>query len=407
MSRVGWCVAVFCCLCVGAGCRSVVSQARDSAPGGLGLGPWREVKAFRDPYQEGVPAQTVPVQTVPVQTVPVQSVRLYLPHNFLAFGPWPVNVFCGSEAEAALDHEYVFRAEREFALGRSYTVRSLCIEIERATGKRLVWMPEPGADLLASRGRRHVFNSPLQLGPVEETPFGRVCRRPLGAVLSHLAFELTRNFTQGNDWLWTAWLGRDNIFLVRLPRARETKRERESPPKSSHRTPDERSGDLTESDAHEADGTPESVMDIPAVLPRSPFNGEVIRPALLPIAAHQERLRQEVRIEWCPNNLWVISKELARSTGLSTIWWPDPATVEPAEKPFGWHSFWNPDASSAGPAKRRPPTVVKRTVKGVLEDLISLATEFGMADEAPDREVWVALLAEDAFFFLMLPDPYW
>jgi hypothetical protein len=229
-------------------------------------------------------------------------------------------------------------------------------------------------------------------------------------VLSSLASELTGRMepSYGPEWLWTAWLGRDCIYLVRLPRAQPATPPPETSPPATPRVAEGDSDKAAHASPSDASFREEGIIDIKVILPRDEVSGEVLKAAIPSASTQPERIRREVHIDYYPHSLEEYSKALALSTNLTVTWYPDPSKDKESDKIYRAQFYYGPN-SVAVTSSRGTPTKeeVWATQGSLMRKFIADATENGMGYEEPDRQVWVALLTDKGFIFLMLPNPFW
>lgn len=380
MRRATWCPVLILGACLVAGCGRTAARDEDAAFAG---------------GEPGAAAKD--------WTAALQPLRLYLPLNFLTGSPWMIDVFSARDVKEELEREYVFHAEGERAL-HSYNLRTFCYEIVRATGKRLVWIDDLEVDCPKEYGDWGVYDSPLERGPVWKTEYGRMCRRSLGSVLQCLVTHLP-NLGPPEDKernsVWTAWVGRDRIYLVRLPRAQPSEVPAETPPTNAATV---RTTYKTASAAEppESDEPVLYVLDTEIVLPHGKEGAAIPKAALPSLAAQETLLGRQCRVggvdvggyeKWAS---W-----LARGTGMTVTWHPAPTNARHRndyETPVGTSEE---EAADDGV----PPRTA--SAAEVLWCVLGDATECGVAREEPDREIWVGLITEKGFVFLLLPSPYW
>ncbi len=389
MKRVTWHLALVsgACLIAGCGLATVREAAPPSATG------------------EGASAQAA-APSAKDWTDALQPLRLYLARNYLTGGPWMVDLLPAEEVRKALRKEYVFHAARETVF-HSYNLRTFCYEISRATGKRFIWIPDDGVDYLKECGDFGVFNSPLESGPMRNTEQGRVCRRSLGSVLQCLVTHLPNldpPEEKEQNSVWAAWVGRDRIYLVRLPRAHPPEAAAETPPAGeSKAAPPATYRPVDALAPPDSDDPLDYFFDTEVVLP-SGGEGKAVLKAALPSLREQERLfGRACRVgdgrlagryrRWAS---W-----LTQGTGMTVTWHTAPTDA--------WNRDAyeaNPDVSKEGPANGSAPSQTTSAAR-LMWRIINDATECGVARQEPDREIWAGLITEKGFVFLLLPSLYW
>ncbi len=339
-----------------------------------------------------------------------QPLRFYVPDL--------VNADLPAEADArqALLRNYTWRAEPETPWEGGYTIRSLCIEVERATGKRLMWIPaEEGDALLAMYGDSSTVVEPLSTGPAENTPFGRSCRRCLGAVLSHLVASVSRDTwgPDGKPALWVAVVARDWIYLIRLPRAVRGE-EAGRPPRLTPGA-DPKAQPIEE--AFDA-STPTFgllTVDVPAVVPHD-WEKPSLAAALLSPKEEARWLDRDVPISGAKLDVLALARMLGHQAGLSVRWYPDPVRSQEHQPGAsgGLKIVRLPSDTDAERARipvlyreGRAPPGTALGAGTLLQMVLSKATRFGVAIRLPDREVWTALRTRDSLILMALPDEVW
>lgn len=323
------------------------------------------------------------------------AVTLWVPPNYLSGTPWPLDLLSGRDAEALLRREFTFRAND------SYSLAHLCKEVTRVTGKRIVCLPPAAQSFMESEGRRWrtIQLPPLGWADAYGSRRGPLCRLPLHAVLSQLAGAFTQIYryrAAGDErtYVWTAWMGRDAIFLFRLPG---------EVPRAPRRE---------ETAASTKPGTcgcarPGFLREIAVVLPRNwPDKGAVMYPALMSRERLEAFLGRELRLDAGTYTLRSLSGHVERLTGREIVWIPE---VDSTDKT--WQQFDAPIVQiSTGPAEKQgglSAVTVAMSVSEAMDLLIGNATEMGLGRDPPDREIWAAIVAEKHIILVSVPDPCW
>jgi len=298
-----------------------------------------------------------------------------VPQNYLSGSPWSLNIPFGVEAEAMLHQRMAFRTNPSFAF-RPYSVSGLCKEITRVTGKRIVWLPEESERLFASE--------PGLIIPIpgkENVSKNGLCEYELHDVLCELVSFLT---DMGPDLkleeagVWTAWVGYEAIFLVKMPPANAKAVQRVEQPKQAE------SGQPCDFCG--------AVESIAFVVPENRFTGEVTKPDILSANMLKSRLCMRLRFRSGKYSLRTLSDELAQVTGDNVVWRPDPKNIPKTLRLFDVQI----QNVGAPPGNGLP-------LAQILDSLGGMATEFGIALDLPDREIWSVVICGDSIMLIMLP----
>jgi len=305
------------------------------------------------------------------------SVGIWVPLNYLAGSAWPLNIPVGGEAESMLHQRMAFRTNPSFAF-RPYTVSGLCKEITRVTGKRIVWLPEESERLFARIIEPYLT---IPIPGIEHVSKNGMCEYELHDVLCELVSLLTNvglNLKLEEASVWTALVGYDAIFLVKMPLARGKEGQHvEVPTQVAADQPCEIWG---------------SVKTVPFVIPENRFTGGITRPDVLSPGALQSRLCMRLSIVPGKYSFRTLSEELTRVTGDHVVWMPDPKGDKKTLKLFDVQGLVVDVPSESG-----------LPLAEVLDSLGGLATELGIAFDSPDREMWSAVICGDSIMLIMLP----
>ena len=329
----------------------------------------------------------------------VQLVLVRVAPNYLSFKPWRLGIIEPAEAERFLNREVTLRCG-------DYSLTHLCKEISRVTGKRIVWLSEPNESI----------PNWAKMGPITTLPppdAGRQidkgqCIVAVHNLLSYLVSEITIAWHGSLESeaspksVWTAWMSRDAICLVLLPR-------RTVPFKDNTALSTPAGQENTRLPQNEA------MCFVPVVLPRADMFGEPVQLDLLSAEMTRLSLDALLSIKAGPYSIRTLSETLQRLTGKDVIWYPPPVPPQASDddsqrRVFGtelintteWWFSHERDTAPQGDA-RPVPTSGDVPVKLIIDEITGIATEVGLARRAPDREVWVAVLASEAIIYILLP----
>jgi len=292
--------------------------------------------------------------------------------------------YMGNNDPALLDEAEALQALRKqfwFRGGNSYGVAQMAKEITRVTGKRLVWLPEENEMLL----RREEYRGGYLSFPSARTDSrGNLRKAELGRALAFflgVLDQITRPpGEEGSASIWTAWLSPDAIFIIRLPRDRESRVA--SPPvenKPSRRTEEGYPGLFR------------TIVVVPLPLewdtdaPRDPGSG------LLSPEAFSDFLGQPLALKEGDCTYGDLVAGVARLTSRQIVWLPE--VKRTPCRPLGLDELYT------------FPMHVRGSVDAafILGYLLGVATETGLGYESPDREVWVALAVGARICFTSFP----
>jgi hypothetical protein len=310
----------------------------------------------------------------------LREVCVMLPYDPLFGADLEVGLYVQAEARSELLRTYWFRH------GERYGLTQMCKEISRATGRRIVWLPESGEELLK-----------LDYNRRGDISFPRLCmerrggyaKAEIGDVLSYALAVLGETPCVGvgssEPGIWTAWLSRDAIYFVLLPRLGP--------------------GGVTTGKAREFAGMREDgehcrgLFTSTIVLPSADWNSPaVVEPALMSPDELVTFFRQPLELQEGKYRYSDLARAVERLMHRSIMWLPRPEWKLWAPKNIDDM----PDRELMKPAVPGFPDV-GFTVGWALRELITEATEAGLGYESPDREVWAALPVGSKVYFLAFP----
>lgn len=337
---------------------------------------------------------------------------LVVPEDFISGKPWPLGLLPRRELQALLQQEFVFKS------GNHVTISGLCKEITRATGKRVEWVPDD-ENLLSSINEWN-YGDVVLPPPSPGKPshlFGAPCSVPLGSVLEHLVWLCTdaENAEQNTNVLggsiWTVWVAKDVILLVRLPRKRFS-----SPAEVESEMQSDLSVDIVETSSR-GDRSP-GLRSATIVLPSNVLAGDIPPseasdpndvapwlPAAPPPEKQKCKLAEVVNLRPGSYDTKGLANEIGRASGMAVHWMPEwdnsyeLALVEAKDKDrFRIHQ---PEAMHDRHGSGLAPEV---SLEDALNYLLAWLTEGGPGYDPPDHEVWTAWIADNAIFLISLPD---
>jgi len=297
----------------------------------------------------------------------------------------------------------LLREKFAFKVSDSFSIAHLCKEITRVTGKRIVWFPEEAGQRINSYeyGGASFSLPPPDLWRDEHSlGLASCCRLELGVVLDYaLSILSSPSLIEGvarvsrtaapfadSDWpydgVWTAWVGDEAIFFILLPKRIPSIKAAQVP--------------VLERSPSECDikGDPYPLPQLVAlVVPSDYESGERLQMAV-PSAVDQEALlRERVVLREGKYSFVGFPEEIARAAGKRLVWLPE--------------------LSLPTDSRLRLPTGIFEAAEGkgqllgyILARWLAEATEHGVGRSSPDREIWTALVGEDAIFLIMLPDAF-
>jgi len=306
-------------------------------------------------------------------------IALRVPEDYLVASRYCVNLLSPDEAAAYLRQRLPFRAHE------SYTLHHFCKEVSRATGKRIVWLPESGS-LLACSDIATQWSGLMLPPPGHAAPAigadPQLQHMRVDSVLSYLAQQVSvvdPDMDGTADLLWTVWLGQEAIFLVKMPDGEHLR---------AGRSPRQ---------VRKGANVCGKYQLVTVVLPKDDC-GKVCTDPDVPTAGRKSSVYEcNTSVEPRKYSLSELSNLLEDSTGARVSWMPM----------VRGNPMWNRQWVSLDNALAAKPAAPGSLAAGtVVDTIIADATEMGVERLSPDREIWCALEAGDTLLFLMLPAPW-
>jgi len=335
-----------------------------------------------------------------------QQVSLLVATNYLSGKPWPLGLPREHEQRTLLRAEYSFKRG-------DYTILSLCKEITRATGKRVEWLPD---DAKALEVIERFWGRGLSLPPpkvsTEEDRMSLVprCSVSLGRVLEHLvsmSTEAELHTESAKRGYWTAWIAEDAIFLILLP-------ERDGGgEKSGSREMSNRASRLGQENGlvprlrRAAIVVPVNDFVPPELVPLVPEKEvKPWEPDVLSPTAQEAELRRTIELREGAYSVISFAAEVAKASTKELRWIPHSYEAPGRAQRLVKAPLFNVGSLNGHTRDGGVQLEARVELHKALEELLAYATEIGLGRESPDREVWTALLGEDAIFLIMLPDAF-
>jgi len=335
-----------------------------------------------------------------------QQVSVLVAINYLSGKPWALGLPREHEQRALLRADYSFKRG-------DYTILSLCKEITRATGKRVEWLPD---DAKALEAVERYWGQGLSLPPPkvstkeDRLSLARTCTVSLGRVLDYLvsmSTEAELHTESAKRGYWTAWIAEDAIFLIVLPERHGGCAKSQSRETSNRTIKRGQENGLVPGLRRAAIVVPINDFASPGLVPLVPE--EEVKPwapDVLSPPAQEAELCRTIELREGAYSVKSFAEEVARASAKELRWMP-----YSCEAP-GWGQYLleeplfnvgSPDSHSRDEGVQLEARV---ELHKALKKLLAYATEIGLGRESPDREVWTALLGEDAIFLIMLPDAF-
>lgn len=346
------------------------------------------------------------VAKAPQRAIARIDTLLLVSENFFSGKPWALGLLSSRELQALLGQEFVFKS------CNYVTVTGLCKEITRATGKRVEWLPDD-EKLINAINEWHygcvTLSSPAD-GP--SGLYGPPRSIPLGFVLEELV-SLCTDAELGakglSDSMWTAWVAKDVILLVRLPKKHFS---------SAAEVESEMRSNLA-AETVDATGRGDKRPGLRRATIVLPYNNlSVIEPSevsdpnyvapWLPAAPPPEKQKCKLAevIDLRPGSYSTrgLAKEIGRASGMAVHWMPEWVDRPRAGRKFVDHNDRFNIVQPESLDNRQGRSLVSQApLADALKYLLGWLTEGGPGYDPPDREVWVAWIADDAIFLISLP----
>ena len=335
-----------------------------------------------------------------------QQVSLLVAINFLSGKPWPLGLPREHEQRTLLQTEYSFKRG-------DYTSLGLCKEITRATGKRVEWLPD---DAEALEAIKRFWGRGLSLPPpkvsTEEDRMSVVprCSVSLGRVLEYLvsmSTEAELHTESAKRGYWTAWVAEDAIFLILLPERDRGGAKSQSRETSNRSIKRGQENGLVPGLRRAAIVVPVIDFVPPGLVPLVPEEEvEPWVPDVLSPPTQEAKLRRTIELREGAYSVKSFAEEIARASAKELRWMPYSCKAPGKAQRLVEAPLFNVGSPNGHTSDGGVQLEARVELHKALEELLAYATEIGLGRESPDREVWTALLGEDAIFLIMLPDAF-